>query len=59
MIQVSQSGKPWYPAFHEYYKHKLQEGKRKPHALVRIQRGVLNIIYAMMKNKTAYQPPEL
>lgn len=59
MIQVSSSGKPRHPVFHAYYRRKLQEGKRKPQALVCIQRRVLNIIYAMMKNKTAYQAPNL
>jgi len=59
MIQVSRGGKARHPVFHEYYKRKLAEGKRKPQALVCIQRRVLNIIYAMMKNKTEYQAPNL
>lgn len=43
--------------FYAYYQRKLREGKTKGQALVCIIRRLVNIIYGMMKNKTAYKLP--
>nr|WP_174234391.1 IS110 family transposase [Methylomusa anaerophila] len=48
-------GKPRNPAFHEYFQRKVKEGKKKSQAIICIQRRLINIIYGMMKNKTAYK----
>lgn len=47
------------PVFHAYYQRKLKEGKTKGQALVCIMRRLVNIIYSMMKHKTAYQMPKM
>jgi hypothetical protein len=51
-----QKGKPNQPVFHDYFLRKISEGKTKSQALVCIMRRLVNIIYGMMKNKTAYRP---
>jgi hypothetical protein len=57
MVTVSaHSGKPYQPVFREYFLRKISEGKTKSQALVCIMRRLVNIVYGMMKNKTAYQP---
>ncbi|SDM78259.1 Transposase [Dendrosporobacter quercicolus] len=48
-------GKARNPAFHEYFERKVKEGKKKSQAIICIQRRLINIIYGMMKNKTAYK----
>lgn len=59
-VQVSKgSGLQRNPVFYQYYKRKLAEGKTKGQALVCIMRRLVNIIYGMMKNKTAYVAPPL
>jgi transposase len=58
LIQVSKGGKPRHPVFHEYFNRKIKEGKIKSQALVCVMRRAVNIIYGMMKNKTAYVPYE-
>ncbi|MEN6657550.1 IS110 family transposase [Bacillus sp. GL1(2024)] len=45
------------PVFHAYYQKKLKEGKTKGQALVCIMRRLVNIVYGMMKYKTAYELP--
>jgi transposase len=47
------------PVFHAYYQRKLKEGKTKGQALVCIMRRLVNIIYGVMKHKTAYQMPKM
>jgi transposase len=44
-------------AFYEYYSYKLATGKTKKQAIVCIMRRLVNIIFSMMKNKTAYIMP--
>ena len=57
-VQVAKGSKrPRNPVFHAYYQRKLKEGKTKGQALVCIMRRLVNIIYGMMKNKTAYESP--
>lgn len=59
-IQVAkESKKPRNPVFYEYYQRKRKEGKTKGQALVCIMRRLVNIIYGMMKHKTAYQLPNI
>ncbi|PLR81428.1 IS110 family transposase [Bacillus canaveralius] len=57
-VQVAKGSKlPRNPVFHAYYQRKLKEGKTKEQALVCIMRRLVNIIYGMMKYKTAYELP--
>lgn len=59
-VQVSKGSKiPRNPVFYDYYQRKIQEGKTKGQALVCIMRRLVNIVYGMMKNKTAYIVPPL
>lgn len=57
MVCVPKSGKPNNPVFYDYFCRKLGEGKTKSQALVCIMRRLVNIVYGMMKNKTAYIAP--
>lgn len=59
MVCVPKSGKPNNPVFYDYFCRKLGEGKTKSQALVCIMRRLVNIIYGMMKNKTAYVAPPM
>ncbi|WLD94528.1 IS110 family transposase [Alkalihalobacillus sp. AL-G] len=57
-VQVAKGSKlPRNPVFHAYYQKKLKEGKTKGQALVCIMRRLVNIVYGMMKHKTAYKLP--
>ncbi|MDR7002895.1 hypothetical protein J2Y67_005435 [Neobacillus niacini] len=57
-VQVAKGSKlPRNPVFYAYYQCKLKEGKTKGQALVCIMRRLVNIIYGMMKHKTAYELP--
>lgn len=59
-IQVSKgSGAKRNPIFRDYYERKIAEGKTSGQALVCIMRRLVNIIYGMMKNKTAYIAPPM
>lgn len=58
-VQVSKgSKKPRNPLFYEYFNRKKEEGKTPTQALVCVMRRLVNIIYGMMKNKTAFRLPE-
>ena len=46
------------PKARQYYLRKIAEGKSKKEALTCLMRRLCDIIYAMMKNKTAYRKPE-
>ncbi len=59
MVCVPKSGRPNNPIFYNYFCRKLGEGKTKSQALVCIMRRLVNIIYGMMKNKTAYVAPPM
>ncbi|MGE7274892.1 IS110 family transposase [Brevibacillus panacihumi] len=50
--------KPNHPLFHAYYERKLTEGKTKWQAIICVMRRLVNIVYGMMKNKTAYKKPD-
>jgi transposase len=57
-VQVAKGSKlPRNPVFHAYYQRKQKEGKTKGQALVCIMRRLVNIIYGLMKYKTAYELP--
>lgn len=57
-VQVAKGSKlPRNPVFHAYYLRKLKEGKTKGQALVCIMRRLVNIVYGMMKHKSAYELP--
>lgn len=58
LLQVSPSGKPRHPVFHEYFHRKVKEGKTRPQAMVSVMRRVLRIVYGMMRTKTEYRPFE-
>jgi transposase len=51
-------GKPYNPILAEYYKKKISQGKTKKQGLKCVMRRLVNIIYRMMKDKTAYREPE-
>jgi hypothetical protein len=55
MVCVQSNGTPRQPVFREYFLRKISEGKTKPQALVCIMRRLVNIVYGMMKHKTAYR----
>ncbi|SBV99311.1 transposase [uncultured Eubacteriales bacterium] len=59
MVCVPKSGRPNNPVFYDYFCRKLGEGKTKSQALVCIMRRLVNIVYGMMKNKTAYIAPSM
>jgi len=47
------------PYFHAYYLQRMSEGKTKQQAIICIMRKLINIIYAMMKKKSAYEMPTI
>ncbi len=60
MVQTARgSKKPRQPAFHAYFIKKKGGDKKGQKALKCIQRRLVNIVYGMMRNKTAYRMPEL
>jgi len=57
-IQVSKgTGAKRNDLFRDYFERKVSEGKTSGQAMVCIMRRLVNIIYGMMKNKTAYVHP--
>ncbi|SDC33084.1 hypothetical protein SAMN04515661_1071, partial [Candidatus Frackibacter sp. WG11] len=54
----TRNGKPKNPVAYNYYQKKLAEGKSGKSALVCLQRRLVDIIFAMMRDKTAYKLPE-
>ncbi len=58
-VQVSRdnSKTPRNQVVYDYYKRKQKEGKTKQQVLVCIMRKLVNIIYSMMKNHSAYRMP--
>lgn len=47
--------RPVHDIFYEYYNRKLSQGKTKHQAVICVMRRLVNIIYGMMKHKTAYR----
>lgn len=59
-VQVAKKSKlPRNPVFYDYYQRKLKEGKTKIQGLICVMRRLVNIIYGMMRHKTAYIMPSL
>jgi len=59
-VQVAKvSKKPRNPVFYDYYQRKIKEGKTKKQALVCVMRRLVNIVYGMMKHRTAHLMPDL
>lgn len=57
-IQISKgSGVKRNDIFRAYYERKVAEGKTSGQAMVCVMRRLVNIVYGMMKNKTAYRHP--
>lgn len=54
LSQISRSGNE---AARSYFKRKVSEGKSKAQALVCLRRQLVNIVWMMMKHKTAYVYP--
>jgi hypothetical protein len=59
MVCVPKSGKPNNPVFYDYFCARSAKARRKSQALVCIMRRLVNIVYGMMKNKTAYIAPPM
>ncbi|MEK8129905.1 IS110 family transposase [Paenibacillus filicis] len=45
--------------FHAYYEEKMAAGKTKQQAIVCIMRKLVNVVYCLMKTKTAYVMPKV
>ena len=58
MLAFQQIGNNKNPASYSYYQKKLKEGKSKKIALICLQRRLVDIIYAMMRDRSAYKLPE-
>jgi ribosomal protein S4 len=41
---------------YNYYEKKVKEGRKKKHTMVFIERRLVNIVYRVMKDKSAYVP---
>lgn len=53
------SRKPRNPLFYEYFHKRINEdNKTRGQVMVCVMRRLVNIIYGMMKNKTAFVLPE-
>jgi len=58
-IHVNTKGQARNPVLRTYFESKVSGGKTKIQALLCIMRRLVNIIYSMMKNQTAYRMPVL
>jgi len=58
-IHVNTKGQARNPVLRAYFESKVSSGKTKIQTLLCIMRRLVNIIYSMMKNQTAYRMPEL
>lgn len=57
-VGTTRNGRPKNPVAYTYYQKKLAEGKSRKAALVCLERRLVDIIYAMMRDKSAYELPE-
>jgi transposase len=55
-IALNRNGKPRCQKARSYYLEKVKEGKSKSVALKCLQRRLVDIVFAMMKSKTEYNP---
>ncbi|MFJ8266896.1 IS110 family transposase [Peribacillus asahii] len=49
--------KKYNPIMYNYYQSKQHSGKKKKQALTYVMRRLVNIVFRMMRDKTAYKPP--
>jgi len=57
VVNPGQKGRPVNKLLYDYYHKKLSEGKTKKQALKSVMRRIVNIVYAMMRDKTEYRHP--
>lgn len=57
--QLGSRGSKPHPVAYQYYQKKLKEGKSKETAITCLQRRLVDIIYAMMRDRSAYKIPEI
>jgi len=57
-IQATRSGRFLNPEARRYYEKKIAEGKSKKAALRCLMRRLVDVIYAMMRDRSAYRLPE-
>lgn len=55
LSQISRSGND---AARSYFRRKISEGKTKAQALVCLRRQLVNVVWVMLKHKTAYRYPQ-
>jgi len=58
-IGKTRNGRIKNPVAYNYYQKKLAEGKARKVALTCLQRRLVDIIYAMMRDKSTYKLPEI
>ncbi len=58
-IGFYRNGKVKSDVAYSYYQKKLAEGKTRKAAIRCLQRRLVDIIYAMMRDRSVYQPPEI
>ena len=56
-LALTQIRKDINPIMYEYYQKKIKEGRKKKHAMVFVERRLVNIVYRIMKDKRPYEPP--
>lgn len=47
------------PAFYNYYQKKISEGKCKKQAMIAVMRRLVNIVFGMLRNGSAYRMPKV
>lgn len=57
-IGVSRDGLPNCPVAYEYYQRKIREGKTKLSAITCLKRRLCDIVFAILRDGTAYRIPE-
>lgn len=58
-ICVTRDGQPRCPIAYHYYHRKIAEGKSKLSALTCLKRRLCDIVFAMLRDRSVYQPPDL
>ena len=56
LMQLAQCSKRYNPISNQYYQKKRDEGKSHWHALKCLARNLIRVIYAMLRDRTYYQP---
>jgi hypothetical protein len=58
-IHIDRKGQARNPEMRAYFEYKVSSGKTKIQSLLCIMRRLIRIIYSMMKQKSAYEMPEI